>query len=121
MRHSLRAHILYLEGIVQYARERLTAHHLSEEELEDFRLQLTLAESALEHYRRAYELELSVSGPESPGHPDSESGSGRGNEGKPNRDGGKGGRKGSKSARRRTARAFPPASFPGLCRKASLR
>lgn len=62
MRHSLHAHIVYLENLIQDVRNRLTRPGLAPAEVEDLQLQLTLAESALEHYRRAYELELSASG-----------------------------------------------------------
>lgn len=82
MRHSLRAHVLYLENTIQSLRERLTKPRLSAEEAEDLQLQLTLAESALEHYRQAYELELSVSGPEPPDRPESKWKGSAGGEGK---------------------------------------
>jgi hypothetical protein len=62
MRHSLHAHIVYLENLIQDVRNRLTRPALGPAEVEDLQLQLTLAESALDHYRRAYELELSASG-----------------------------------------------------------
>ncbi|MFP5235508.1 MAG: hypothetical protein ACLGSD_06375 [Acidobacteriota bacterium] len=117
MRHSLRAHIVYLEGIIRSAKERLTAHHLSDEEIEDFRLQLTLAESALEHYRQAYELELSVSGPGAPDQPGSQS---NGTAGDANHRSGKdrnGGRGGSRSARRKRARALAPVGAPAWAKK----
>jgi hypothetical protein len=70
MRHTLRAHILYLETTIQTVRDRLTKPRLSLDEVQDLELQLSLAESALEHYRQAYELELSVIGPEPPERPD---------------------------------------------------
>ena len=79
MRHSLRAHISYLETTIRSAQERLAKPRLSPDEIEDLELQLTLARSALEHYRRAYELELSVSGPEPPNRPDAQSKDGAGN------------------------------------------
>jgi hypothetical protein len=66
MRHSLHAHIVYLENLIQDVRNRLTQPALGPAEVEDLQLQLTLAEGALDHYRRAYELELSASGAEPP-------------------------------------------------------
>ena len=57
---------MYLENTIRTIRVRLGKSALPVEEVEDLQLQLTLAESALEHYRQAYELELSVSGPEPP-------------------------------------------------------
>jgi len=57
---------MYLENTIRSIRDRLDKPPLSVDEVEDLELQLTLAESALEHYRQAYELELSVSGPEPP-------------------------------------------------------
>lgn len=68
MRHSLHSHVVYLENTVQDLRNRLTGH-LSPEESEDLTLLLVQAESALEHYRKAYELETGVSGPEPPNRP----------------------------------------------------
>ena len=44
------------------------------EELQEVERQLSKAELALEHYRKAYALELAFSGPESPGGADYESG-----------------------------------------------
>lgn len=105
MRHSLRAHILYLENTIRSVQERLNASCLSDEEVDDLKLQLTLAESALEHYRQAYELELSVSGPEPPAQPGTEPGSSKDGERGRNGEGSKGGRGGSRSARRKKARA----------------
>lgn len=86
MRHSLHSHILYLEKSIQDVENRLTQPNLSEEEQEDLQLQLTLAESALEHYRQAYTLELSLASPEPPGQPggsDSNSDSSKPGESKP--------------------------------------
>lgn len=83
MRHSLHSHIIYLENSIQDVRNRLTQPRLTEEEIEDLRLQLALAESALEHYRQAYTLELSLASPEPPGQPaGSESSSGSDQPGK---------------------------------------
>ena len=73
MRHSLRAHIVYLENTIQSVREHLTKPGLKVDEVEDLELQLTLAESALDHYRQAYALELSVSRPDPPQMPGTES------------------------------------------------
>ena len=73
MRHSLRAHIVYLETAIQSLRDQLTKPSLSVDQVEDFQLQLTLAESALEHYHKAYALEQSVVGPEPPNRIDADS------------------------------------------------
>jgi hypothetical protein len=81
MRHSLRAHISYLETTIRSVRDRLAEPRLSPDEFQDLELQLTLAESALEHYRKAYELEVSVSGPEPPEGPEAQSQDGTGNGG----------------------------------------
>jgi hypothetical protein len=70
MRHSLHSHIIYLENTIQDLKNRLTRVHLCIEEFEDLQLQLATAESALTHYRQAYELELSVAGSEPPSQPD---------------------------------------------------
>lgn len=66
MRQSLRAHVLYLDNTIRELQRRLAAPDMPAGELEDLQLQLTLAQSAVEYYRRAYELELSVSGSEPP-------------------------------------------------------
>jgi len=69
MRHSLHSHIIYLENAIQDIRNSLTRAHLGVEEFEDLQLQLATAESALAHYRQAYELELNVAGSEPPSQP----------------------------------------------------
>jgi len=69
MRQSLRSHILYLENTIQDLRNRLTQPRLTPVQIEDLNLQLSLAESAVEHYRQAYTLELSVSGSQPPNQP----------------------------------------------------
>lgn len=75
MRHSLQSHIAYLQKLIQNLTARLAEPGLAPEEVEDCELQLALSESALEHYRQAYELELTVSNPDPPAHPSgSESG-----------------------------------------------
>lgn len=84
MRHTLRAHILYLENTIRSVRERLGKPRLEPDEIRDLELQLALAESALEHYRQAYELELSVSGPEPPERPDTKPKNGKGDAEGPN-------------------------------------
>lgn len=66
MRHSLHSHIIYLENKLQALRDRLTRRNVSPEELRDLEQQISLAELALERYREAYLLELSVSNPEPP-------------------------------------------------------
>jgi hypothetical protein len=67
---------MYLESTIRSIRDRLGKPVLTIDEIQDLELQLTLAESALEHYRQAYALELTVAGPEPPhnSHPESESG-----------------------------------------------
>ena len=79
MRHSLREHIIYLENTITSVQNRLAKRGLSVDEVQDLQLQLTLAESALGHYHKAYELEQSVAGPEPPTRPDAESKGGAGN------------------------------------------
>lgn len=77
MRHTLHSHIIYLENTIQDLKNRLTSPRLTADEILDLQMQLTLAESALTHYREAYALELSVSGSDPSGEPGSEtSGSG---------------------------------------------
>ena len=76
MRHSLKAHLVYLENRIQDASNRLARPDLTIDEIQDLELQLTLAQSALTHYRKAYELELNVSGSEPPDQPGSKSGGG---------------------------------------------
>lgn len=66
MRHSLRTHLIYLENSIQEAKNRLTQPGLSPIQVEDLQLQVALGESALEHYRHAYALELSLAGSEPP-------------------------------------------------------
>ena len=69
MLHPLRSHIIFLENTIQSLRNRLTGPGLAIEELEDIELQLSLSEGALDHYGRAYALELKVSGTEPPNDP----------------------------------------------------
>ena len=69
MRNSLRTHIIFLENTIQSLRNRLTRPCLSIEEVEDIELQLSTSESALDHYRKAYELEAELTVPEPPNHP----------------------------------------------------
>lgn len=83
MRHSLRAHISYLETTIRSVRDRLKKRNLSFDEVQDLELQLTLAQSALEHYRQAYALELSVAGADPPDGADAQSEDGTGNAEKP--------------------------------------
>jgi hypothetical protein len=66
MRHSLHSHIIYLENSIQDVKNRLTRPNLTPDDTLDLQLQLSLAESALEHYRRAYELELTIADSEPP-------------------------------------------------------
>ena len=69
MLNPLRSHIIYLENTIQSLRDRQTSSDLTIEEVEDIELQLSLSESALDHYRRAYALELRISGSEPPNRP----------------------------------------------------
>lgn len=69
MRNSLHSHITYLENTIQELKNRLSSPHLGEDELLDLEMQLTMAESALAHYREAYALELTIAGSEPPGGP----------------------------------------------------
>lgn len=64
MRHSLHSHISFLQDKIQSLRERLTNSHPSAEEIQEIKAQIFHAESALEHYRRAYALEIGVSSPD---------------------------------------------------------
>ena len=66
MRHSLHSHIVYLENWIQTLRDRLTTGRIGADEIGEIGRQLTNCELALEHYREAYALELSSSGPEMP-------------------------------------------------------
>lgn len=74
MRQSLHSHVLFLESKIQTLRDRLTIGSATSEELEEVERQLANAELALEHYRKAYALELAFSGPGTPGDSGSESG-----------------------------------------------
>jgi hypothetical protein len=78
MRHSLHSHIIYLEIKIQSFRDLLTRSHLTGDEIESLKAQISHAELALEHYRQAYELELSISSPETPDGPESKSSGGSG-------------------------------------------
>lgn len=78
MRHSLHSHIIYLENKVQSFRDLLTRSHLTADETESLKAQIYQAELALEHYRQAYALELSVSSPEPPDSPETKSSGGSG-------------------------------------------
>lgn len=64
MRHSLHSHITYLQKKIQSLRDRLVGAHLTTDEIQDVKAQIFHAESALEHYRRAYTLEIGVSTPD---------------------------------------------------------
>ena len=66
MLSPLQAHIKFLENTIQSLKNRLARPGLSIEEVEDIELQLSLSESALEHYHQAYALELKISGGEPP-------------------------------------------------------
>jgi len=77
MRHSLQSHLLHLEITVQSLRDRLTAS-LTPGERKSLGELLLAAELALDRYREAYVLELSVSVPE----PSGDTGSGSGAVGK---------------------------------------
>ena len=112
MRHSLRDHVLYLENTIRSVRDRLKKRRLSAAEVEDLDLQLTLAESALEHYRQAYALELSVSGPEPPGRPEAQSGGSSGDAEGENRAGKKEGLVLVAERKRKKARAGVIFAFP---------
>jgi hypothetical protein len=70
MRHSLQSHIIYLEVKIQNLRDRLATPHLTPDDTQELKAQIFHAGLALEHYRKAYALELSVSNPEPPDAPD---------------------------------------------------
>lgn len=65
----MHSHIIYLENKIQALRDRLTGPRLTSEERQGIESQIYHAELALEHYREAYKLELSVSSPQPPGGP----------------------------------------------------
>lgn len=67
MRQSLHSHVLFLESRIQTLRDRLTMGGATSEELQEVERQLANAELALEHYRKAYALEVESSSPKSPG------------------------------------------------------
>lgn len=69
MRHSLQSHIVYLENKVQSLKDRLIKRHSTSDEIQDLKAQIFHAELALEHYRQAYALELSISNPRPPDSP----------------------------------------------------
>ena len=68
MEHSLHDHIIYLENSIRDVKNRLAKSSLTPEETEDLQLQLSLGESALEYYRKAYSLERTFAGSEPPNH-----------------------------------------------------
>lgn len=72
MRYSLHSHLLYLENRIQLLSDRLTKPGLSSAEVAGLEQQIALAELALEHYRKAYALEVKVSRPEPSGSPGNE-------------------------------------------------
>jgi hypothetical protein len=121
MRHSLHAHILYLENTIRSVQERLGKPRLTSDEIDDLKLQLALAESALEHYRQAYELELTVTGPEPPDRPDARSKGGKGEEESPNRKKKNEGLTGNKLCGRKRRHAGAPFGFPAPVRKLRVR
>ena len=69
MLNPLLSHMQYLKNTIQHLKGRLASPGLTIEEVEDIELQLSLSEDALDHYRKAYELELRVAGPEPPTAP----------------------------------------------------
>lgn len=83
MRHSLHSHIMYLSNKVQSLKDRMTRSYVSADEIEDLKAQIFHAELALDHYRRAYELELGISSPEPPDNSETSSDSGNGTPQKP--------------------------------------
>src|SRR5437762_2438081 len=83
MLNPLQSHIIFLENTIQSLRNRLTRPGLSVEEVEDIQLQLSLSESAFEHYSQAYALELKLSGSEPPNPPAGTEASGAAQDGQP--------------------------------------
>lgn len=111
MRHSLQSHIIYLEEKIQSLRDRLTNPHLNPDEHQGLKAQVFHAELALEHYREAYALELSVSSPEPPNGPATRSdGSGTPERSKPEKK--KEGLTGTTARARKKARVGFPAGIP---------
>lgn len=111
MRHSLHSHIVYLENWIQTLRDRLTTGRISADEIGEIGRQLTNCELALEHYREAYALELSSSGPEMPDGAAGEAGGAAGGPGKSDAEKKKGGLTAVAARRRKKA---PVGAGPGV-------
>lgn len=60
MLRSLRDHIVELEMRIQTLRDKLTLPNLTEPERESVHAQIQVAELALSHYMKAYELEQKI-------------------------------------------------------------
>lgn len=116
MRHSLHSHIIYLENRIQSLRDSLTKSRVNREELEELERQISTAELALERYREAYALELSVDEPDSPDSSDTESNGGCGEREGSSSDHKQGGACTTASRARNIARVrmFPG---PSVCRR----
>jgi hypothetical protein len=82
MRHSLHSHIIDLENRIQTLRDRLTSGRIAADEVGEIEQQLANCELALEYYRQAYALEVSLSDPKMPGGATGESDGGAGGPGR---------------------------------------
>lgn len=111
MRHSLHSHIIYLEEKIQSLTDRLTEPHLTDDETQGLKAQIFHAIHALEHYRQAYALELSVSTPEPPQGPATNSNGGSHSPGNSKSENKKGDLAGAAARVRKKARA---AYSPGI-------
>src|SRR5579859_5278589 len=81
MRYSLHSHIIYLENKIQSFRDRLTRSRLTPGEIQSLKMQIAHAELALEYYREAYALELSISSSDPPNSSGAGSRGGAGSQG----------------------------------------
>lgn len=61
MHRSLLEHIANLEKKIEVLRERLAEPHRIESEQNDLQIDLGIAQRALVHFRKAYELEQKLS------------------------------------------------------------
>ena len=63
MQNTLHEHIMRLELNIQALSDQLTDPHLTTPERDQIESEIRIAELALAHYRKAYELEQTVTGP----------------------------------------------------------
>lgn len=84
MQSTLHEHIMHLELKIQTLRDQLTAPYLTGLEHDRIQSEIHVAELALAHYRKAFELEHSFTGPPS-GETGSENSSAQRNHGRRSR------------------------------------